>query len=352
MAPIILVLVAIVSPVLLHQSNGEEELVRNCNVFEGSWVRDESYPLYNSSVCPFLRPQFDCQKNGRSDMDYLKYRWQPTGCSLPRFDAKEFLAKVKGKKIIFVGDSLSLNQWQSLTCMLYAANPMAKYNILQRLPVYHFEFPEYQLTISMQWHQFLVDVDETKVGKVLKLESIKGGDAWKEYDLLVFDSWYWWFSKKPQQPWDYIELSGKIIKDMDRTQAFEIAMKTWAKWVDSAVDHTRTKVVYQGISASHYHGADFGKSGDRNCIAEMSPVLGSRSPSPPNPGEEIMKHILSQMKSPSYFLDISLLTQLRPDAHPKSFVNPQHSGADCLHWCIAGVPDIWNLLMNAAFELF
>lgn len=36
-----------------------------------------------------------------------------------RFNGEEFLVRNKGKKIMFVGDSLSSNQWQSLVCMLY-----------------------------------------------------------------------------------------------------------------------------------------------------------------------------------------------------------------------------------------
>ncbi|GAB2284326.1 hypothetical protein Dimus_018787, partial [Dionaea muscipula] len=59
---------------------------------------------------------------------------------------------------------------------------------------------EYKLSIEMQWHQFLVDIDMEPIGRVLKLESIRGGEAWKGIDLLVFDSWHWWFYIHPGQP--------------------------------------------------------------------------------------------------------------------------------------------------------
>jgi GDSL/SGNH-like Acyl-Esterase family found in Pmr5 and Cas1p len=44
---------------------------------------------------------------------------------LRRFNGQDFLRRYRGKKIMFVGDSISLNQWESLTCMLYASVPNA-----------------------------------------------------------------------------------------------------------------------------------------------------------------------------------------------------------------------------------
>lgn len=57
---------------------------RNCDFYQGRWVKDEGYPIYRPGSCPYVDEAFDCQSNGRPDSEYLKWRWKPDGCDLPR----------------------------------------------------------------------------------------------------------------------------------------------------------------------------------------------------------------------------------------------------------------------------
>lgn len=56
-----------------------------CDLFDGKWVWDETYPLYESQNCSFMDQGFRCSENGRPDAFYTKWRWQPKACNLPRF---------------------------------------------------------------------------------------------------------------------------------------------------------------------------------------------------------------------------------------------------------------------------
>ncbi|KAK9682495.1 hypothetical protein RND81_10G077700 [Saponaria officinalis] len=234
-------------------STPKQKPLKQCNIFQGHWVWDASYPLYDSSTCPNLRKEFNCLKYGRRDKFYLKYQWQPNECDLPRFDGQDFLMKMKEKKIMYVGDSLSLNIWQSLVCLLHATVPNS--NITQQTSKFitSWIFQDYNVSIMLHSSTYLVDIDNDKtMGRILKLNSLKNGNIWKDIDILVFNTWLWWNRAGAKQPWDYIQDGDVILKDMDRMVAFKKGLTTWAKWVDTQIDPIKTKVFFQGTNPSHY----------------------------------------------------------------------------------------------------
>ncbi|KAG6487278.1 hypothetical protein ZIOFF_055863 [Zingiber officinale] len=273
---------------------------QQCDIYNGSWVRDDSYPLYDSASCPFIRREFDCQRYGRPDHDYLKFRWQPADCDLPKSaitiskSLSLILSANKRKKVMLVGDSLTLNQYISLLCMVHAAVPNAVYNYT------------------------------------------RGSDGTYTATFQYVDA----------NRWDYIQDGQQIVKDMDRDEAFSHAMQTWANWVDSAVDPATKRLFFTGLSPSHYNGSEWGEPG-RTCAGQTEPTSPSNFTGGSIPQQVIVNELLKVKAKQVKLLDISYLSQLRKDAHSSKY-NGANFSNDCSHWCVAGLPDTWNQLFYAA----
>lgn len=69
----------------INMVQSRHDSLRKCDFVSGKWVYDQTYPLYDASTCPYLSTKVTCQKNGRPDSDYEKWRWKPHGCNIPRY---------------------------------------------------------------------------------------------------------------------------------------------------------------------------------------------------------------------------------------------------------------------------
>lgn len=85
---------------------GQKDTQKKCDFSYGKWVYDSSYPLYDPN-CPYLSSTVTCQKNGRPDSDYQKWKWKPNGCYIPRYYCsllkKKILQFVKILEIVHEG---------------------------------------------------------------------------------------------------------------------------------------------------------------------------------------------------------------------------------------------------------
>ncbi|KAL0395343.1 UNVERIFIED_CONTAM: protein trichome birefringence-like 36 [Sesamum latifolium] len=321
-----------------------------CDFTKGKWVFDQTYPLYDAATCPYLSTAVTCRKNGRPDSDYEKWRWKPDGCSIPRFDALDFLGRMRRKRIMLVGDSIMRNQWESLVCLVQSVVPPARKTVIYNGPTMAFLALDFEMSIEF-WGSFPGGA-ETRGGREENTASgfhrrerkvlERSGCSCLRFRSLGTHSDKW-------SSWDFVMEGNNVYKSINPTVAYEKGLTTWAKWIDLNLDPRRTRVFFRSMSPRH------NRDNGWKCHNQREPLEYFSRPHVP---EQliVLQKVVRRMEFPVYLQDITTMSALRRDGHPsvygrasgdKNNQQLKDRSSDCSHWCLPGVPDTWNEILNA-----
>lgn len=347
----------------------------SCNIFKGEWVPDPgAAPPYTPETCPVIHGHYDCLRYGRPDLDFLRYRWRPDGCDLPRLDAARFLAAMRGKSVAFVGDSLARNQMHSLVCLLASAEqptPWTENNVSSHV----YRYDQHDFAVALFWSPFLVRAEEadpdgpTRSGAGMWRLHLDEPDAgWAAqvagFDVVVVSASSWFY--RPAMLYESGRLVGcsgclkPNITDLTLRYSLRMAFRTALRAVAVNPRRRGRTVVVRTFSPAHYeNGTGDGYNDcvrtrpmrreekwemnalEREMYAIQKEEFATAAARREREGKKGVRMLL---------LDATETMVHRPDAHPGRYRLWQpdrfNVSRDCLHWCLPGAMDACNDMLQ------
>ncbi|KAL6998457.1 hypothetical protein U1Q18_008584 [Sarracenia purpurea var. burkii] len=229
---------------------------------------------------------------------------------------------------------------------------------------------EYNTSIDFYWEPLLVESNSDDpsnhriLDRIVKIEAIeKHAKQWDDADVLVFNSYQWWRIPTLKVLQGSFESPNQVIKEVKMLQCYKMALKTWSSWLNTHLNRTKTQLFFVSMASTHSRAEEWGMPEGQKCLNETQPITregfwGSES------DPRMMRIVESEISKlrrrglKIQILNITQLSEYRKDGHPsiyrkqwrpltKEQLSDPRNYADCTHWCLPGVPDVWNELLHA-----
>ncbi|GFP95430.1 protein trichome berefringence-like 7 [Phtheirospermum japonicum] len=115
----------------------------------------------------------------------------------------------------------------------------------------------------------------------------------------------------------------------------QTALQTWASWVDSMINPEKARIFFRTFEPSHWRNLTL-----RECNVTRLP-LSKVEGKDFSPFSDTAFEVVNNMIVPVTVLHITPMSAFRSDAHVGTW-SDRPSLSDCSHWCLPGLPDIWN----------
>lgn len=346
-----------------------------CDLTRGQWVRDPAArPYYTNATCAFIEGYQNCMKHGKPSMEFLRWRWQPDGGELERFDAARFFGLVRGRSILFVGDSLASSHVRSLVCALWQVESPSR---SRSEGFEYWRFPAHVFTVAFFWTPFQVRWRLTRgppeaVGPDLQGEVFAGpsdlhvnepDERWmpaaKDHDYVVLSASHWF-----ERPAVYYS-GGRVVgchgcgmanvTALKPQYAQRAALRTVLRALAGMKGFKGTAIL-RTVAPTHYGNGGWFDGGECTATEPADPEEPLEMKEPDGDFYEAQLEEFAAAEEDARrngvrmrMMDVTKMMLRRPDGHPDRYGHGQgeHEGfdIDCLHWCLPGPIDVWNELL-------
>ncbi|KAM7268395.1 hypothetical protein ACFE04_010561 [Oxalis oulophora] len=342
------------------------EIKKQCSIFNGKWIPYPNGTYYTNSTIKLMTDQQNCAKFGRRDTDYMKWRWKPDECELPRFDAVRFLEIVRNKSMAFVGDSVGRNQMQSLVYLLSTAADPEDISRNYTTDVTNFKrlyYADYNFTLAILWAPYLVksqDADPKGHSRssLMSLYLDEADEAWatqiENFDYLIISAGQWFF--RPLIFYENGQAEKCHICNLNNTTSvpvfygYKMAFrKTFRKILETK--NYKGVTFLRTFSPAHFENGDWNNGGSCNrtrpYTKEEMKFDGYIKEMYETQADEFrVAEEEGRLRGLKFnLINTTEIMLMRPDGHPNHnmwWLNRNSTMADCVHWCLPGPIDVWN----------